>query len=201
MCSHFLANSDDLTTSVEWITGTDQGRLCSTRRPSLLRVPPAPQILSKKFGLKKKFKKNSSMNTPCIVWVMWSVVERIKGKWNTFAIRVSSGFSQHPKFSPRKLELKKIKKKTFTHQDPGDCLCLEISRGTDQGGLCSTFHPSQLWVPDPLLNPKIFSKSKNNSLQRQKWYEWNICLNDARLFTQRIAFLYLFFASMHWFIT
>ena len=114
MCSHFLANSDDLTTSVEWITGTDQGRLCSTRRPSLLRVPPAPQILSKKFGLKKKFKKNSSMNTPCIVWVMWSVVERIKGKWNTFAIRVSSGFSQHPKFSPRKLELKKTKKNFHT---------------------------------------------------------------------------------------
>ena len=54
VCSHFLANSDDLTTSVEWITGTEQGGLCSTRHPSRLRVPPAPQILSKKFGVKKK---------------------------------------------------------------------------------------------------------------------------------------------------
>ena len=71
---------------------------------------------------------------------MRSVVERINGYCVPPSIRVSSGFSQHPKFSPRKLELKKIKKKTFTHQDPGDCLCLEISRGTDQGGLCSTCH-------------------------------------------------------------
>ena len=115
----------------------------------------------------------------------WSgSLERTKVDYVPPSIRVGFGFPQHPNFSPRKLELKKIKKNFHTSRS----LWLSLSWNQSwNGSRWIVFHlPSEsaLGSRSP-PQPQIFSKSL-------KWFYGQISWS-SRMFCIYTWFLYILF--------